>query len=112
MVYGPEQNDLVLQLRKNHIGQVIRAGLSDRQLFDRDAGAPSQFGRYLDQTGLPVVADLARRAGFLTLLKVFYLEQGIIGQPNADTDLKALNAAGHGDNGKLEAVPPHTGKAT
>ncbi len=27
-VYGPEQNDLVLQLRKNHIDQVILAGMS------------------------------------------------------------------------------------
>jgi len=27
-VYGPEQNDLVLQLRKNHVDQVILAGMS------------------------------------------------------------------------------------
>ena len=27
-VYGPEQNDLVLQLRKNHVEQVILAGMS------------------------------------------------------------------------------------
>ena len=27
-VYGPEQNDLVLQLRKNHLDQVILAGMS------------------------------------------------------------------------------------
>ncbi len=27
-IYGPEQNDLVLQLRKNHIDQVILAGMS------------------------------------------------------------------------------------
>jgi nicotinamidase-related amidase len=27
-VYGPEQNDLVLQLRKNHIDQVLLAGMS------------------------------------------------------------------------------------
>ena len=27
-VYGPEQNDLVLQLRKNHIDQIILAGMS------------------------------------------------------------------------------------
>ena len=27
-VYGPESNDLVLQLRKNHIDQVILAGMS------------------------------------------------------------------------------------
>ncbi len=27
-VYGPEQNDLALQLRKNHVDQVILAGMS------------------------------------------------------------------------------------
>jgi nicotinamidase-related amidase len=27
-VYGPEANDLVLQLRKNHVDQVILAGMS------------------------------------------------------------------------------------
>ena len=27
-VYGPQQNDLVLQLRKNHVDQVILAGMS------------------------------------------------------------------------------------
>jgi len=27
-IYGPEQNDLVLQLRKNHVDQVILAGMS------------------------------------------------------------------------------------
>jgi nicotinamidase-related amidase len=27
-VYGPEQNDLVLQLRKNHVDQVVLAGMS------------------------------------------------------------------------------------
>ncbi len=33
-VYGPEQNDLVLQLRKNHVDQVILAGMSANLCVD------------------------------------------------------------------------------
>jgi nicotinamidase-related amidase len=51
-VYGPENNDLVLQLRKNHIDQVILAGMSAnlcveahlRELLEQGFESPTRSG--------------------------------------------------------------------